>query len=374
MLRTVWNYLKTLDWLLTMSVYLLITIGLAMIYSVDLSRANPIISVQFLALGIGSVAMFIAGAIHLSVYKSFTRLAYIGAVALLLAVLFLGATIAGTKGWFRFGGFSFQPAEFGKVSLILMLALWISKQHRRFDTLSFLLLSGALAGLPIGLILLQPDLGSAMILSGIWFGLLLIAGVKKRYVAALLLFVISFGIFAWHFVLAEYQKDRYRVFIDPTYALDAAGYHVNQSIIAIGAGQILGAGLGEGTQSQLRFLLEAQTDFIFSVVGEELGFAGTVIVLSAYGVIFWRLIRIAQIAEDDYGAYTALGIALFFFVQMCVNIGGATRLLPLTGVTLPFLSYGGSSLIMNMFLIGIAQSVRQRGLAHGAYRHYEIIE
>src|SRR3989339_581120 len=207
------------------------------------------------------------------------------------------------------------------------------------------------------LILLQPDLGSALVFGGIWFGMLILTGVKKRYIFALLV-LLSLGFFlSWHYVLEPYQKERLSVFISPEKDLLDSGYNVNQSVIAIGAGNFFGRGLGFGSQSQLHFLPEAQTDFIFSVIAEEMGFVGAFIVLTVFLLFLVKIISIAKDCRDDYGSYVAVGIGLMFFIQLAFNVGGATGILPITGLTLPFVSYGGSSLVINLFLVGILMSI-----------------
>ncbi|MBH41563.1 MAG: rod shape-determining protein RodA [Candidatus Magasanikbacteria bacterium] len=347
------------DWLLTIVVFILVSIGLAAIYSVDLSKGSSLIYFpkQLFALCLGSVILFTFGALHKTRYESVARFSYIVGLVLLVAVLFFGQEIRGTTGWFRFGGFSFQPAEFAKLTLVLLLGWWISKQGRRFDTWEFVASSTIATGLYVGLIMLQPDLGSASILLGIWFGLLLLTGIKKRYIFSFLLIGVCAAVFAWFFLLQGYQKERLATFMDPQRDPLGSGYNVTQSIIAIGSGGFFGRGLGFGSQSQLHFLPEAQTDFIIAVIGEELGFVGLSSVFVLYTILIWRLIHIASIVKDDFSSYTILGVALIFLIQVCINVGGATGLLPVTGVTLPFVSYGGSSLMMNFFLLSITISI-----------------
>ena len=217
--------------------------------------------------------------------------------------------------------------------------------------------SGMATLLLCGLILLQPDLGSAAVIGALWFGMLILSGVKKRYVAGLLLALLLGAVLAWVFVFQQYQKDRVLNFLYPEKDPLRSGYNVSQSIIAIGAGQLSGRGLGFGSQSQLHFLPEAQTDFIISVIGEELGFVGMSLVLVLYSALLWRLLVLARRSEDDFSAFLLFGTSFLFFIQIVVNIGGASGVLPVTGVTLPFLSYGGSSLIMNCALIGMAESI-----------------
>ncbi|HYE59910.1 MAG TPA: rod shape-determining protein RodA [Candidatus Kapabacteria bacterium] len=356
--RTV-TTLRDFDWWLLLVSLGLTTVGLAAIYSVDLSRGESLtyFPTQITALVLGILVLFIAGSMHVSLYQASAVFVYGIGFLLLVLVLFLGEEIRGTTGWFRFGGFSFQPAEFAKVALILFLGWWIQKHRRRFDRWQFVFTSGLSMALFAGLIVLQPDIGSAFILGSLWFGMLLLTGTKKRYIAILLGLVVITVIFAWFFVFKGYQKERLFTFLDPERDPLGAGYNVTQSIIAVGAGQLTGRGLGFGSQSQLHFLPEAQTDFIFSVIAEELGFIGVAIVFTLYAILIYRLVRIALRSREDFGSYVVLGIAVLFCTHLLINVGGAIGLLPLTGVTLPFLSYGGSSLLMNFLLIGVAESI-----------------
>ncbi len=354
-----WNLFRDYDWVLILISVILAAVGLSAIYSVDLSRDAELtfFPTQALAFGLGLVVVFILGSIHLTVYQSMARVAYVVSLILLILVLFFGVTIRGTTGWFRIAGFSFQPAEFAKAALILFLPWWIHLHGRRFDRWQFVFTSGFLSFLPALLILLQPDAGSAFIVLSLWFGLLLLTGTKKRYIALLVGAASLVFVCAWLFAFQPYQKDRLRTFMHPEHDPLGAGYNVVQSIIAVGAGELFGRGLGFGSQSQLHFLPEAQTDFIFSVIAEELGFVGVSIVILLYLGLLARLIQIAVHARNDFAAYTVVGIALLLFIHLLVNVGGAIGMLPLTGVTLPFLSYGGTSLLISFSLIGIATSV-----------------
>lgn len=365
-LRKILELLRSYDWLLIAVVFVLTSIGLAAIYSVDLSRggSDSLIYVpkQMTAIVFGFFLLFFAGSVHVSFYQATVRMWYFLAVFLLLAVLFLGHTINSTTGWFRFGPVSFQPAEFAKVALIVSLGAVIASVGRRFDRIQYLILTVLVVALPVMLIAIQPDFGSALVLLGIWFGLLTVTVIKKRYLVILVGMAAIFGLMGWFFFFKPYQKERILTFIDPSRDPLNTGYNVSQSIIAIGAGNVFGRGLGFGSQSQLRFLPEAQTDFIFSVIGEEMGFVGTLLLLSLYLLLLWRLLAIAYTSGDDFSAYTLIGMAWFFFIQLCFNIGSAIGLMPVTGVTLPFVSYGGSSLVINCLLIGIAESAFRSNL------------
>lgn len=350
--------LRNVDWLLVVIVLVLVSVGLAAIYSIDLSKGTVLefFPTQFVALVLGLIAMGLAAFIHISFYRNMAKPAYILAGLLLLLVLFFGVTVRGTTGWFRMAGFSFQPAEFAKVALVIFLAWIVSRYGRRFDKIQFVVVTFIFTVILAGLIMLQPDLGSALVLFGIWFGLLFLTGTKKRYIFGLIAIFLCTALLSWAFLFKDYQKDRILTFIDPARDPLGSGYNVTQSIIAIGSGQIFGRGLGFGSQSQLHFLPEAQTDFIFSVVSEELGFFGAFVLLSLYFLMLWRLLKIAEAIQDDFASYLVLAIALLFFLQMLVNIGGAAGFLPVTGVTLPFVSYGGSSLMINLLLIGLVLS------------------
>ncbi|MBU0661205.1 rod shape-determining protein RodA [Patescibacteria group bacterium] len=347
------------DWFLAIVVFILTAIGIAAIYSIDLSRGETLIyfPTQVIASALGLGIMGISGVIHKTRYASSARVLYMVGLLLLMGVLLFGTSIRGTRGWFRIAGFSFQPAEFAKVALVLLLGWWMSKQGRRFDKWEYVLSSGLAAGFYVGLIMLQPDLGSASVLLGVWFLLLLVSRVKKRYIFGFIGIGLVVVIFAWFFLFKTYQKERVLNFVDPGRDPLGDGYNVTQSLIAVGSGQWWGRGLGSGSQSQLHFLPEAQTDFIVAVIGEELGFVGIILLLGMYYLLMWRLVVIARDSNDDFSAYTVMGVLFVFGIQMVVNIGGATGLLPVTGVTLPFVSYGGSSLIMNYFLIGIAMAI-----------------
>lgn len=360
------SYIRSYDWVLVALSSVLVSIGFAAIYSVDLSRnINPLVFIptQALACAIGIVALFLFGGVRLSVYEAASRFFYPATLLLLVLVLFFGTTIRGTTGWFRVGQFSFQPAEFAKISVILLLSLVISRIGRRFDRIQFLIITGVALALPVGLIFLQPDFGSAFVLISIWGGLLLLTVRKKRYIFGLAACAIVLSILGWFFFFKPYQRERFLTFIDPYRDPLGAGYNVTQSLVAVGSGKFFGRGLGFGSQSQLRFLPEAQTDFIFSVIAEELGFLGATLLLLFYILLFWRLVYIAKRGRGDFGTYTVLGILWLFFIQMSLNIGATLGLVPITGVTLPLVSYGGSSLVANFILLGIVQSVARESSA-----------
>lgn len=353
---------RSFDWVLFGSTFFLVILGLAAIYSVDLSRGTAFVlfKKQVLAAGIGFALLFIASLLHYTFFRSATKAAFVGTVLLLVAVLVFGTTIRGTRGWFTFGPFSFQPVEVAKMALVLVLAYIVSHYGRRFERPLFFFGTGVVTMVLIGLVLLQPDFGSAVILGAVWFSLMLLVKARPLHIGLFVALAVVCAAVAWWGVFEPYQKERVLTFLHPERDALGSGYNSLQAIIAVGAGQFFGRGLGFGSQSQLRFLPEAQTDFIFSVIAEELGFAGVLVLLILYGVVLYRLWRIVQNARDDFIAVTVGGVALLLFIQFFVNVGANVGLLPITGVTLPLVSYGGSSLIANLLLIGIAESMVEK--------------
>ncbi len=350
---------RTFDWQIFICVVFLAMMGLVSVYSVDLSRGAELFyfKKQLLAFGIGMGLFFVASLNQHNLWSYLAKWWYVASLVLLLAVLFFGAEIRGTKGWFSLAGFSFQPVEMAKIGLILMLAYIISRFGRRFDRPLFFFGTGIVAVTLIGLVMLQPDLGSALLLGAIWFGMIWAVGARRLYLGGFVVFMVMLSILAWFFFLQDYQRDRVLNFIDPERAPLVSGYNIIQATIAIGAGKLFGQGLGFGSQSQLRFLPEAQTDFVFSVIGEELGLAGILVMMLLFGVLFWRIILIIRKSNDDFAATAATGVLILLFVQLFTNVGANLGLLPITGVTLPFVSYGGSSLVINMLLVGILESM-----------------
>jgi rod shape determining protein RodA len=275
---------------------------------------------------------------------------------LLVAVLLFGKVINGTRGWFAVAGLGIQPVEIVKLFLIIFWARYFSSYARGNAGLKTLLGSGAALMIIVGLVVAQPDFGSALLLMSVWGALLLLAGVRRSHLAAIVLIGIAAADFSWVAVLKPYQKDRIMVFLDPSRDPRGRGYQVTQSIIAIGSGGLTGKGLGSGSQSQLRFLPERQTDFLFAALAEDLGFVGVMLVLSLFFVIMYRGYALAIAARDDFSLFLILGILASFAVEIVVNIGGNLGLLPITGIALPFLSYGGSALLSKFLMIGVLEA------------------
>ncbi len=353
-------YLKRYDWILFVTVLLLVSIGLAEIYSVALGRDEGNFlnfKKQIFFIVFGLILMIIFSLIDYHIWRSFSNYIYVFGIILLGTVLIWGQTVRGTKGWFGFGFFGLQPVEFAKVILILFLAKYFSNIPLKTSQLKYLLISSFFSLIFVLLVLLQPDFGSALILFTIWFFLSIVAGFKKRYFIIIgLIVVILFGI-GWNFYFQDYQKQRIKTFLNPTFDPLNQGYNVKQAIIAVGAGRIIGRGIGFGSQSQLKFLPESQNDFIFAVIAEELGFMGVSLLLLLFGIFFYRCLKNASQINNDFGVFFILGGMGLIFVEMFINIGMNIGLLPVVGISLPFLSYGGSAIISKLIMIGIMESI-----------------
>lgn len=361
------------DWIMLGACVLLAVFGLTALYSTSLAgitsvsggaAAEPDFSnfwKQFWFVVVGVVLALAVPAFDYRALSRFSRIMLIVSGVLLLAVLLFGSTVRGTTGWFGIGGFGIQPVELVKLFLIIFLAKFLSDYSGKERGLKYIALSGAFSAPLILLVLLQPDFGSAFLLSAIWGSLVLVSGVQRRHLLIMALALLGTLIFAWFVVLQPYQKDRVTSFLDPESDPLGRGYNVTQSIIAIGSGGWTGKGMGYGSQSQLRFLPERQTDFIFAVIAEELGFLGVLFLCGLFGVLFWRGYLLLREVRDDFTVFLVLGILVSIAVEVFVNLGGNLRLMPVTGVTLPFVSYGGSSLLAKFVMIGVVQSVAMKG-------------
>jgi rod shape determining protein RodA len=341
-------------------------LGALMVFSAtrgrDPSSADTaLIKKQLVFIGAGAVLMIITAAIDYRRYRDFAPGAYVAVVsALALVVSPLGASKKGSQAWFPLGPFQLQPAEFAKVTVICTLAAVISHWRGEIDLrrLAGLL---ALVGVPMALIMLQPDLGTTLVFIGIGMGMLLIGGVQLRHIVALTVIGIIgvFGVLNSSY-LDKYQKDRLTVFLDQSSNLREETYNLNQSKIAIGAGGTFGEGLFQGTQTRLDIVPEQHTDFIFTAVGEELGFVGGATLLALFSIIAWRIWRTAQLARDHFGSLVCVGVLSMFVFQVFQNVGMTMGIMPITGIPLPFMSYGGSSTLMAFVAMGLVLNVHMR--------------
>lgn len=353
------NKLKYFDWPFFAAIIILSMVGLMMVYSTGLAGTleRNLWLKQTAALSLGLAGLFFFGTLDYRVFKKRSTWLYLLSLALLVGLLFFGLEVKGSARWFNLGLINFQPAEFSKLALIIVLAKFIQGRGLLLQKFRYVAWSFVYVLIPVVLVMLQPDFGSALIHVAIWFGLLLLSPMPRRYLLYLAVGFVVIAILAWQFILIDYQKDRIHSFLDPTADPLGRGYNVLQSTVAIGSGGFFGTGLARGLQSQLRFLPERQTDFIFASTVEELGLFGGGLVLILLAFVLWRLLRVVKFSRDRFGTLVAGGIFFMFLTQISVNVGMNLGLLPVTGITLPFLSYGGSSLVINFWLIGIAQNI-----------------
>jgi rod shape determining protein RodA len=289
---------------------------------------------------------------------------YSGWLFVLVALLAIGQISRGAQSWFSLGGISFQPADFMKIILIIVLAKYFSRRHVEIAHIRHIIVSGLYAFIPFALILLQPDFGSAMIIFAIWLGMVVVSGVSKKHLLAVFLIGVATLSFAWLFLFAPYQKDRIMTFIHPLADIRGAGYNAFQSTIAVGSGQIFGKGLGYGTQSRLEFLPEYETDFIFAAFAEEWGFIGVIIVFFLFGVIIWRLMQSARLGASNFETLFSVGLAIMLMVHFLIHVGMNSGILPVTGLPLPFMSYGGSHLLAEFLGLGMVAGMRRYALSY----------
>ncbi len=282
---------------------------------------------------------------------------------LLLLVVAVGSAVKGSRSWFDFGGFSFQPSDPMKLLVILMLAKYFSRRHIEIARYKHIIISGLYALVPFFLIMLQPDFGSGLVIFLIWLGMVMVSGVSKKHLFIIFaLGVISFTLL-WVFAFKPYQKERIVTFVHPLTDIRGAGYNAYQSTIAVGSGRILGKGVGYGTQSRLNFLPEYETDFVFAAFAEEWGFVGVLILFFLFGVVVWRILLSALTGVTNFEMLFGMGLAIFFMSHVIVNIGMNIGLLPVTGIPVPFMSYGGSHLVTEFIGLGILMSMRRHGRA-----------
>lgn len=285
---------------------------------------------------------------------------YLASILSLILVLFLGEVVKGAQSRFDLGFFSLQPSDPAKLILIMVLAKYFSKRHVEIADLKHVIVSGIYAFLIFGLVFIQPDFGSAIILFFVWFGMVLVSGIRLRHVT--LVFLLGAIAFSglWLFGFQEYQKDRIRTFLHPLADIQGTGYNAYQSTIAVGSGGLWGKGVGYGTQSKLEFLPEYETDFIFAAFAEEWGFAGVMLVFVLFGTFMWRLLRRALHGETNFERLFGAGLAILLASHVFVHVGMNIGLLPVTGTTVPFLSYGGSHLLTEFVGIGILIGMTKR--------------
>jgi rod shape determining protein RodA len=358
---------RHIDLVLLGAVLAVAALGCLMVFSSTRGRDPSSFDTYFLMrqlvfVSVGAVLMM---AVTLADYRRFRELVpliYAGAVALLVLVISpLGSERKGAQRWFELGGFQLQPAEIAKLAVILAIAAVLAQFEQEID-LRRLLIVLAVPGLPFVLFMLQPDLGSALVFVAVSMGTLLIGGVQTRHIVALTIVgLIGVGVVLSSGMLEEYQRCRLTSFLDrQDESCEGGAYNQDQSLVAIGSGSVLGKGLFQGTQTRLDIVPEQHTDFIFTAVGEELGFIGSATLLALLSIIAWRIWRTAQLARDPFGTLVCVGVLCTFVFQVFENIGMAMGIMPVTGIPLPFMSYGGSATLASFLAIGLVLNVHMR--------------
>jgi len=359
---------RHVDPVLGLSGVVLAVYGLFMIYSATHKSLTDFgqdpgfyMKKQAIFLVIGMIGMVAAAALDYRLLKPFAAFFYVGTVFLLLLVRTpLGTSVKGAQRSFQLGGFQLSPSYFARITLIMMLAAMLSNVRRDIG-LGDVIRTVAVGAIPLVLVFVQPDLGTTIILSALLVAMLVVSGTKARYlvVLALCATLALFGAFQLH-VFKAYQLQRIQGLFDPNADPQRAGYNKQQSLIAVGSGGVIGRGYLKGPQTNLDFVPEQHTDFIFTVVGEALGFVGAMALLALFAALLWRAYRIALLSKDAFGTFLAAGVAAMVAVQVFINVGMTIGIMPITGIPLPFISYGGSALIADFIGIGLLQSVHMR--------------
>jgi rod shape determining protein RodA len=363
---------RHVDLTLAGSAVALAAIGLAMVYSAT-NKSLSVLNVdpgfylkkQAAYLVVAVVAMVATAALDYRLFKIYAAFLYVGSVVLLALVQTpLGTSAKGAQRWFQFAGFQFSPSLFARLGLIVILAAYLAEVKGDL-TLTNVVRATTLAAVPMFLVFVQPDIGTTIILAAVLVSLLVISGSKARHLAVLALAaaIAIFGAFQLH-IIKDYQIQRLTSFLDPQSDVQRAGYNKQQAEIAIGAGGLVGKGFLRGSQTNLDYVPAQHTDFIFTVVGEELGLLrGAVPVLILFGLLLWRAFRIALLAKDPFGTFVAVGVAAMIAIQVFINVGMTIGIMPITGIPLPFISYGGSAMIADFIGIGLLLNVHMRRLA-----------
>ncbi len=352
--------LQNVDWLLLVAVLVLTIMSATTLTSLNIGRTGGAVAWrQLLWVGIGSLALLIAASID---YRRLVRLApllYLLGLGGLVVVFVLGRSVSGARRWISLGAFSVQPSEFFKIAFLLMLVWFLTSRWAQPVTPAVLAAAVPIVAVPFLLIVRQPDLGTALMLYPLLIALLLAAGTRLRLLGGFVLACVAAMPIAW-LALRDYQRERIMVYLDPFRDPLGSAYNVIQAKIAIGSGQLLGKGIAGATQSRLAFLPERHTDFIFAVFAEMWGFVGCLVLLACYALLLLRGFEIAAAAREPMGRLVALGVTSLLGIQMLINVGMVTGLLPVVGIPLPFMSYGGSSMLVSMTALGLLLSVRMR--------------
>ncbi len=371
-----------IDWILLLAVLALVTLGTLLVWSATTHREDltggdttAFLRKQLVNIAIGLVLMVIVIAIDHRLVRIVAPFVYFASIIGLVLVLTMGSTINGSRSWLQLGGMSIQPSEFAKLAVVIGMALWVAERAdvrhgKRGGSAGDVIGMLAIAGLPAALIMLQPDLGTMLVLSATVFGVLAVSGAPRRWLGLL----VAGGVTAAAAAVAggllkQYQVDRFLAFTNPDLDPRGAGYNVEQARIAIGNGGLFGQGLFDGSQTRAGFVPEQHTDFVFTVAGEELGLVGAGVLIALIGVVIWRALSIAAHTDDVFGRLAAAGIACWFGFQAFQNVGMCLGIMPVTGVPLPFVSYGGSSMFAGMLAVGLLQNIHLRSTTTAPTRY-----
>lgn len=352
------SLLKKIDWVLVFCLFFLVVFGLLSIYS---SSPGSNFEKQIIFLGIGTILMSLFIFIDWRAVQSNSYLIlalYFFSLLALAGLFFLAPVTRGVKGWYKLGPISLDPISLTKIILIILLAKYFSKRHTELYSLKYIILSGVYMLLPTLLIIFQPDMGSALIIASLWTGILIISGIRIREFLILTFLGLALVLFSWTFVLEDYQRDRVVSFLAPEMDPQGLNWNQRQAKIAIGSGGLFGKGFNKGSQARYGFLPEAHTDFVFASIAEEYGLLGVFILLILFLVLIWRIIRIALRSESNFPRLFSSGVVIILVFQLFIHIGMNLGLLPVIGVSLPLVSYGGSELIMFFIALGIVQSIK----------------
>lgn len=358
---SIYSHLKKFDWILIGATLFLVLIGLLSIYS---SSKGDFLNFkkQIIFFVIGIFLMILISFFDWRILKEDPYLIlylYFISLFLLTGLFFFAPEIRGVKSWYKLGPISFDPIELTKIVLLILFAKYFSKRHIELYRINHILISGLYLFFPSFLIFLQPDFGSVLILLSFWIGILIISGIRIRHFLILVFCGILILTFGWSKILKEYQRERILSFIQPQLSDPLKiGWSQRQAKIAIGSGGIFGQGIGKGSQTQYGFLPEPQTDFIFSAIAEEMGLVGISVLLILFSILIWRIFQIAFSAQSNFPRLFASGFAILLISQIFIHIGMNIGILPIIGIPLPFVSYGGSSLIANFIGLGILQNIK----------------
>lgn len=355
-------HFKRLDWPLLICTVLLMSIGLAALYSSSMGMGDFLnFYKQLIFALLGLLVIFLVSSVDWRVLKNesyIIAILYILGCLAMAGLFFFAPEIRAVKGWYKIGPVSFDPVEFTKIILVILLAKYFSLRHVEVYRIRHILFSGFYVLIPVVLAFFQPNMGQVLIFMVLWLAVLLVSGIKLKSFLVILLVLSIIAALGWSFFLKDYQKERVLSFITPQLEPLGAGWSRIQAKIAIGSGGLWGYGFGQGSQTQFGFLPEPQTDFIFSAIAEEFGMMGVLIIMVLFFVLIWRIIKMALNSTDNFVRLFSAGLVILLFFEIFVHIGMNLGILPVIGIPLPLVSYGGSSLIFTCIGLGIVQSIK----------------